>query len=114
MASTRPDRGVSPLDRERPFADDELFFSTTDAKGVIRSGNDVFVRVSGYEREQLVGRGHAGPASTSRKRAGAAPWETWATCPGSPLPQFITPCSRHAGAEQTASRPAQNCGVVPA
>ncbi len=58
MASSRPDKAVVAIDRERPFAVDELFFSTTDAKGVIRSGNDVFVRVSGYEREQLVGQAH--------------------------------------------------------
>ncbi len=44
--------------RERRFDLDELFFSSTDAKGIIRSGNEVFVRVSGYARENLVGRAH--------------------------------------------------------
>ena len=39
---------ASPLDQERPFGADELFFSTTDRKGVILNGNDVFVRVSGH------------------------------------------------------------------
>ena len=45
-------------DREAPFALDELFFSTTDARGRIRSGNDVFVRTSGYDRDELIGRPH--------------------------------------------------------
>jgi PAS domain S-box-containing protein len=43
---------------EQPFEADELFFSATDRKGVITSGNSVFVRVSGYTREELVGRAH--------------------------------------------------------
>jgi aerotaxis receptor len=43
---------------ERPFGIDELFVSTTDRKGHIRMTNHVFVRVSGYEREELIGRAH--------------------------------------------------------
>ncbi len=42
----------------RAFAPDELFFSTTDARGIITSGNDVFVRISGYTEEELVGTAH--------------------------------------------------------
>ena len=38
---------------------------------------------------------HATPTCTSRKRAGAAPWETAMTWPGSPLPQLVSPHSRH-------------------
>ncbi|WP_196809155.1 PAS domain-containing protein [Conexibacter woesei] len=53
-----PPVSTVPVDRARPFAIDELFFSTTDAKGVIRSGNDVFARVSGLELEDLVGKAH--------------------------------------------------------
>jgi aerotaxis receptor len=47
-----------PRDYERPFGFDELFFSTTDRRGVITSGNDVFVRVSGHSRERLIGSPH--------------------------------------------------------
>jgi PAS domain S-box-containing protein len=43
---------------ERPFTIEELFVSTTDRKGHIRMTNHVFVRVSGYEREELIGRPH--------------------------------------------------------
>lgn len=43
---------------ERAFGIDELFFSTTDAKGVIRSGNRVFSRVAGYAQDELIGRPH--------------------------------------------------------
>ena len=43
---------------EQPFEIDELFFSATDRKGIITSGNSVFVRVSDYSREELVGRAH--------------------------------------------------------
>src|SRR4051794_38069039 len=53
-----PPASVASVDRARPFAIDELFFSTTDAKGVIRSGNGVFARVSGFELEELVGQAH--------------------------------------------------------
>lgn len=49
---------IVPVNRERAFDIDELFFSTTDRKGVIRSGNDVFLRVSGLERDELVGHAH--------------------------------------------------------
>lgn len=37
---------------------DELFFSTTDAKGVIEQANSVFVKLSRYRREQLIGAPH--------------------------------------------------------
>ena len=43
---------------ERRLADSELFFSTTDAKGVITAGNRVFERVSGYSLDELIGRAH--------------------------------------------------------
>jgi len=37
---------------------EELFFSTTDRRGVIRQGNSVFVRISGCPLEELVGAPH--------------------------------------------------------
>jgi aerotaxis receptor len=56
-ADTDREAGGAP-DHERHFGADELFFSATDRKGIIRAGNDVFVRVSAYERSELVGRPH--------------------------------------------------------
>lgn len=47
-----------PLDSERQFAINEMFFSTTDGKGIITSGNDIFIRVSGFSREELIGEPH--------------------------------------------------------
>lgn len=51
-------RGITPVDEPRDFEVHELFFSATDRKGVIRSGNDVFMRVSGYASDEMVGRPH--------------------------------------------------------
>ncbi|QLY28094.1 PAS domain S-box protein [Nocardia huaxiensis] len=41
-----------------PLGATELFFSTTDHHGVIRLGNSVFARVSGYALDELVGAPH--------------------------------------------------------
>lgn len=49
---------VAPSGRERPLRPDELFFSTTDRRGVIRTGNSVFSRVSGYSTSRLTGSAH--------------------------------------------------------
>jgi len=47
-----------PIDREGEFFINELFFSTTDLVGNITSGNSVFVRVSQYEKSELIGAPH--------------------------------------------------------
>lgn len=49
---------VTPIDSERPFGFDELFFSTTSPKGIIRTGNRVFERVAGFGPGELTGRPH--------------------------------------------------------
>jgi hypothetical protein len=49
---------TSPIDRESPFDVSELFFSVTDRKGIIRAGNDVFVRVSKHPEDELIGSPH--------------------------------------------------------
>lgn len=46
------------INEEAPFDISELFFSTTDARGLITSCNDVFVRISGYTSEELLGQPH--------------------------------------------------------
>lgn len=40
---------------EEQFLIDEMFISRTDKRGVIKSGNEVFRRVSGYEWDRLIG-----------------------------------------------------------
>jgi PAS domain S-box-containing protein len=47
------------LNEERDFQLHELFFSTTDSRGVIRHGNEVFARVSGMSLEELMGSPHS-------------------------------------------------------
>lgn len=50
---------VHPRDYERRFEFHELFFSTTDQKGVILGGNEVFARVAGYGSiTELIGQPH--------------------------------------------------------
>lgn len=44
---------------ERPFGDDEIIVSKTDANGKITYVNDVFVRVSAYPRSELIGAAHS-------------------------------------------------------
>lgn len=56
MAPTAPKPAPSGAVHE--VGVDELFFSTTDARGVIERSNDVFVRLSHYGREQLGGAPH--------------------------------------------------------
>lgn len=52
------DTKVEPTDVEHVVGDDEYFFSTTDAKGVIEQANSVFVRLSRYDHERLAGAPH--------------------------------------------------------
>lgn len=49
---------IVPINEERSFEPQELFFSLTDRKGIIRYGNEVFTRISGYTEEELIGEPH--------------------------------------------------------
>lgn len=44
--------------KERRFPSDELLISTTDLKGCIVSCNQEFVKISGFERSELIGQPH--------------------------------------------------------
>ncbi len=44
--------------KEAKFDMNELFFSITDQDSTIRSGNEVFVRISGYTKDELIGSFH--------------------------------------------------------
>ncbi|MEO1615766.1 MAG: PAS domain-containing protein [Planctomycetota bacterium] len=47
------------INEERQFLPQEVFFSTTDAKGVIRYGNQVFCRIADYPLREMVGAPHS-------------------------------------------------------
>ncbi len=49
---------IQPTGRERTFGRDEIIVSKTDLKGRITYANDVFLRVSGYTEEELLGKPH--------------------------------------------------------
>ncbi len=48
----------SPTNAQSPFRYDELFFSVTDSKSHITFANDVFVRVSKYTDNEIIGQLH--------------------------------------------------------
>lgn len=48
----------TPINKEVPFDVNDLFFSTTDHKGVIEFGNEVFINTSGYSKDDLFGAPH--------------------------------------------------------
>lgn len=50
---------ATPTGRTRPFGIDEIIVSKTDTRGHITYANDVFVRVSGYTEEELLGAPHS-------------------------------------------------------
>lgn len=49
---------VTPTDIEHAVGVDDYLFSTTDRQGVIEEANSVFVRLSRYPHEQLLGAPH--------------------------------------------------------
>jgi PAS domain S-box-containing protein len=54
---TKNDRPL-PVDQEIVIIDNEVLVSVTDPKGIITDANDVFVKVSGYSKDELVGASH--------------------------------------------------------
>lgn len=51
-------KGCAIAMKEAKFDIHELFFSITDHASTILSGNEVFVRISGYKKEELIGSFH--------------------------------------------------------
>ncbi len=49
---------IQPTGQEIHFNNDEIIVSKTDLRGIITYANDVFVRVSGYTEEELIGAPH--------------------------------------------------------
>lgn len=48
----------APIDVEKSFNSDEIIVSKTNLKGVITYGNELFIKMSGYEEEELLGAPH--------------------------------------------------------
>lgn len=57
-AQPRGRSNVRPTGVERHYGREEIIVSKTDTKGVIRYANDVFLRVSGYDESDIVGKPH--------------------------------------------------------
>ncbi|SFK39521.1 PAS domain-containing protein [Geodermatophilus ruber] len=57
-APPRARHAVRPTGEERTFGTDELIVSKTDPRGVITYANDVFLRVSGYTADEVIGQPH--------------------------------------------------------
>jgi PAS domain S-box-containing protein len=51
-------RAIRPTGVERSFGADELIVSKTDPRGVITYANDVFLRVSDYALDEVIGQPH--------------------------------------------------------
>ncbi len=58
MTLVEPITSGRPTSGEAPFGADEIFYSRTDDRGIIRSGNEVFRRVADFSWEQLLGAPH--------------------------------------------------------
>ena len=49
---------IVPMDKQRNVPDNELIVSKTDLKGKITYCNDIFIQLSGYRENELLGKAH--------------------------------------------------------
>ena len=86
--STPPRTSVTTSD-EVPFLPNELFFSRTNAQGLLQFGNDVFTRISGYDWEQeLAGAPHKIVRHPDMPRA--VFWLLWSSIQeGTPIGAYV-------------------------
>lgn len=54
---TKKDR-PSPINEEIIIPDDQVLISVTDPKGIIIEANEIFIKISGYSEDELVGSSH--------------------------------------------------------
>ena len=60
---------TEPEAAEMPFAIGDMFYSRTDKRGVIASGNEAFQRISGFSWPQLIGAPHRVVRNSDTPRA---------------------------------------------
>lgn len=48
----------TPNQYEKQLKDDEFIVSKTDTRGIITYGNKIFIKISGYEESELLGKPH--------------------------------------------------------
>ncbi|MFO1183379.1 MAG: PAS domain-containing protein [Bauldia sp.] len=76
------------VDAEVPFSFEELFFSRTDGRGVILSGNSVFQRISHYSWDELLDKPHSLIRHPDMPRA--VFWLLWETIKkGEPIGAYV-------------------------
>ncbi|MEO5620945.1 MAG: PAS domain-containing protein [Cypionkella sp.] len=84
---------LSSDSEEESFGSQEVFISRTDSRGIIRSGNSVFKRVSGYEWDQLIGAPHRVIRHPETPKA--VFWLLWAQlAKGEPVVAFVKNISK--------------------
>lgn len=44
--------------KDIPFGEDQVLVSITDTKGIIKSANDAFIKISGFTETELIGKSH--------------------------------------------------------
>ena len=85
---TEKRKTLPSLDQEIPFSFEELFFSRTDARGVILSGNGVFQRISMYSWDELINKPHSLIRHPDMPRA--VFWLLWETIKkGEPIGAYV-------------------------
>lgn len=49
---------VTPIDKEISFGENDFIVSKTNTKGIITYGNELFINISGYTEQELLGTPH--------------------------------------------------------
>jgi PAS domain S-box-containing protein len=79
---------LSTINEETAFSFEELFFSRTDANGIMLSGNRVFQRISQYSWDELIDRPHSLIRHPDMPRA--VFWLLWDTIrKGQPIGAYV-------------------------
>jgi aerotaxis receptor len=88
MVTVEGRRALACIDQEIPFSFEELFFSRTDHRGVILSGNSVFQRISLYSWAELIDKPHSIIRHPDMPRA--VFWLLWETIKkGDPIGAYV-------------------------